>query len=362
MKCKRCLLTDEIPSVTIGELGQCNFCDLHDTLESQSLKIEIQDVIRDIRKRGRKSKYDCIMGISGGFDSSFLLHLLVTEYKLRVLAFHFDNGWNGKEAKANMRAMVKGTGVEFIKFSMNNKQLNALNLAFLKAGVTDADIPNDMAMSKYVYEIAEHYKIKTIINGHNFRYEGSSPLGWSYMDAKYIQSVAKAYDVNINTYPILTFWDQINAMRKGIKSIRPLYYIQHNKEEMKIMLKEKYSWQDYGGNHGENIYTEFVGGYLLPLKFGINKKILYRSAELRSGFITREVAEKESAVSEFNPKKLKRIEKALGVSVDEIMDYPITDRKQFKSYHDDFKRWSWLVLIGVKLGYFPMTFYKKYCI
>ena len=257
--------------------------------------------------------------------------------------------------------MVRGTGVDLITISMNNKQLNELNLAFLKAGVSDADIPNDMAMSKYIFELAEKFKIKTIINGHNYRYEGSTPLGWSYMDAKYIQSVAEYYNVNIDSYPILTFWDQIRAMRKGIKSVRPLYLINHDKNKEKIMLAQKYEWKDYGGNHGENIYTEFVGNYLLPLKFGINKKIIYRSAELRSEVITVEEAENGLDLSDFDSKKLKRIEKTLGVSINQIMSYPITNRKRFKSYHQDFKRWKFLIFIGAKLGYFPMTFYKKYC-
>jgi hypothetical protein len=354
-------LTDDISGVVITASGQCNFCDLHDELDLQSSKVNIYDVVEDIKKRGKESEYDCVIGISGGFDSSYLLHLLTVEYQLRVLAFHFDNGWNSKEAESNMKGMIKGTGVAFVKCEMDNNQLNELNLAFLKAGVPDADIPNDMAMSKYFYEIAERHKIKTIINGHNYKYEGSVPLGWSYMDARYIQSVAGYYNVNISSYPILTFWDQIIAMRDGYKSIRPLYYIQHNKEEVKAMLKEKYGWKDYGGNHGENIYTEFIGGYLLPIKFGINKRIVYRSAELRSGFITRDVAEKSIKMSVFDSKKLRKIEKALGVSIDEIMNYPITSRRRFKSYHNDFKRWRFLILMGVKSGYFPMTFYKKYC-
>ena len=354
-------MTDEIPSVTIGTSGQCNFCDLHDKLESESSKINIENVIKDIKKRGKKSRYDCIIGISGGFDSSFLLHLLAKEYKLRVLAFHFDNGWNGKEAQDNMKIMTNAVGAELITFSINNKQLNQLNLAFLKAGVSDADIPNDMAMSKLVFDIAEKYKVKTVINGHNYRYEGSSPLGWSYMDAKYIQSVAEYYNVDISSYPILTFWDQIKYMMRGYKSVRILYYVPHNKEKTKKILTKKYGWKDYGGNHAENIYTEFVGGYLLPRKFNINKSIIYRSAELRSGVITRNEAKAAIGLPNFDPKKMKRIEKELGVSINEIMSYPITDRKRFKSYHKDFKRWKFLILLGTKLGFFPVTFYKKYC-
>jgi len=354
-------MTDEISSVTISPLGQCNFCDLHDKLELESSKVNIEDVIKDIKKKGKKSKYDCIIGISGGFDSSFLLHLLGVEYKLRVLAFHFDNGWNGEEAQENMKIMTKAVGADLLTFSIDNKQLNKLNLAFLKAGVSDADIPNDMAMSKLVFDIAEKYKVKTVINGHNYRYEGSAPLGWSYMDAKYIQSVAEYYNIDISSYPILTFWNQIKYMLKGYKSVRILYYVSHDKEKIKKMLSEVYGWIDYGGNHCENVYTEFIGGYLLPRKFNINKGIIYRSAELRSGVITQDEAEAAITLSKFDSKKLKRIEKVLGVSIDEIMTYPITDRKRFKSYHKSFRRWKFLIFIGAKLGYFPMTFYKKYC-
>jgi len=360
MECKRCLLTEEIKDVKIGKSGQCNFCDLHDKIEEESLKVNLDKVFKDIKKRGKKSKYDCILGISGGFDSSFLLHIL-TQAQLRVLALHFDNGWNSEEAESNMKTMVDGTGADFIRISMNNKQLNELNLAFLKAGVTDADIPNDMAMSKIMYEVADHYKVKTIINGHNYKYEGSTPLSWSYMDAKYIQSVANHYNINISSYPILTFWDQIKYMRKGIKQIRLLYYIEHIKSDIKEALTSIYGWQDYGGNHCENIYTEFVGSYLLPCKFGINKTIIYKSAELRSGYITREEAKKAIVMPLFMNDKLKMIEDKLGVTINEIMSYPKASREGFESYHKTFKKYKWLIWIGVKLGYFPRTFYTKYC-
>lgn len=361
MECKRCLLTDEIPGITINYSGQCNFCDLHDNLESHSKKINISDVIKEIKNKGKGRKYDCVIGISGGFDSSFLLHIITNIYNLRTLALHFDNGWNGKESEHNIKVMVSGTGVDYLSFSINNSQLNKLNLAFLKAGVSDADIPNDMAMSKIMFDVADKYDIKTIINGHNYRYEGSTPLAWSYMDAKYVKSVAKYYNINISSYPILTFWDQLKYMKKGIKSIRLLYYISHNKEAEKKLLNQKYGWKDYGDNHGENVYTEFIGNYLLPRKFNINKKIIYRSAELRSGIITRDEAKNGLGLSDFDARKLRRIENELGVTIDEIMKYPINDRKIFKSYHQDFKRWKFLIFLGAKFGYFPMTFYTKYC-
>ncbi len=358
-ECKRCLLTEEIKDVKIGPDGQCNFCNLHDTLEKTYNPDDLYKVILDIKRRGRKSQYDCVLGISGGFDSSYLLDLL-TGFGLRVLALHFDNGWDSPEAKANMDNMVRKTGVDYLVSSINHEQLNKLNLAFLKAGVSDADIPNDMAMSKIMFDVAEKNHIKTIINGHNFKYEGSTPLSWSYMDGKYIQSVAKHYNIDISSFPVLTFWDQIKYMLKGIKTVRLLYYIEHNKDKMKQYLTEKYGWKNYGGNHCENVYTEFVS-YLLGIKFGIDKRIIYKSAELRSNFITREEAQNSlKNVVYFDVDKIERIEKALGVSIKEILDYPITSRDGFETYHKSFKRYKYLIWIGVKLGAFPYTFYKKY--
>ncbi len=360
--CKRCLLTDDIIGVEITE-KQCNFCDLHDSLEKESALVNVNDIVRDIKKKGKNHKYDCLIGVSGGFDSSYMLHL-ASKFGLRILAIHFDNGWNSEAAKTNMKRMVEKTGADLISFSMNNNQLNKLNLAFLKAGVSDADIPNDMAMSKIFFDIAEKYKIKTIFNGHNYRYEGSVPIGWSYMDAKYIKSVADYYNVDISSYPMLTFIDQIKYMIKGYKSVRFLYYVNHDKNEMKKMLADEYGWIDYGGNHAENIYTEFIGSYLLPVKFSINKKIVYKSAEIRSNIINRHKGFDEvhtTAALQFDTKKMKMIEKSLGVSLDDILSYPINNRDKFDSYHSSFKKWRLLIWIGYKIGYFPKTFYEKYC-
>jgi N-acetyl sugar amidotransferase len=356
-KCNRCLFDEGIKGVVVGDSGQCNYCDLHDTMAKKTGNLD------DLFKKMKKGKkYDCLVGISGGFDSTFILHLVVSEYKLNPLVVHFDNGWNGGEAESNMSKIVDALGVDYVRFKMNTKTLDELNLAFLKAGVPDCDIPNDIGMQKLQMDFAEKFKIKSIINGHNYRYEGSTPLSWTYMDAKYIQSVAKEYNIDISGYPIFTFRDQLKYMRKGYKTYRILDYYDHNKEEMKAMLSEKYGWVDYGGNHAENIYTEFVGSYLLPRKFGINKKRVYKSAEIRSGKITKEQALKVVNDIKYNETKLKRIEIGVGVSIDKIMAYPITDRTRFDSYHKTFKKYRWFLYIATKMGYFPMTFYKKYCL
>lgn len=362
-KCNRCLLTDEIKGVTINEkTGQCNFCDLHDSIEKQVASTDIDKIINKVRKKGKGKKYDCLIGISGGFDSSFMLDVAVNRFNLRPLALHFDNGWNSKAAENNMSKIIQGLNVDFIRISTDFKELNNINRAFLCASVPDADIPNDIAMTKLMLEVAQKYNISYVFNGHNYRYEGSTPIGWTYMDGKYIESVASAIGIKIKSLPLLSIKDQLYYALKGTRSIRPLYYIDHDKEKEKLKLTEKYGWVDYGGNHAENIYTEFVGNYLLPIKFGINKKIIYLSAMLRSGIITRDEAEKrynEKAV--FSPAKIKSIESKVYVSVDAIMKLPIGDRCQYQSYKPIFEKYRFFFFILTKLGYFPKTFYKKYC-
>ena len=372
--CKRCLLSDDIQGVTINKqkvsifnvVGQCNYCDLHDQIENDLKKQDINKIIASIKHRARKDRYDCLIVISGGFDSSYLLHTAVKTYGLRPLVLHFDNGWNSEAAENNIRNMVRGTGVDFIRYNFDFGEFNKINRAFLWAGVPDADIPNDMAMNQIWNDVAVKYNIKTILNGHNYRYEGSTPSGWSYMDARYIQDVCEKFGVEIKSYPLYTLANQFKFAFKRIKSVRLLWYVPHDKEKMKQMLERMYGWEDYGtkygGNHGENIYTEFVGSYLLPKKFNITKKIIYLSAMVRSGIISRaEGWQQFLNQPEFSPEKIKLIGQKLDVNIAKIMAAPVNNRQMFKSYSPIFKKYRWLFWVFVKLGYFPLTFYKKYC-
>lgn len=359
MECKRCLLTTDIPDVKIGKSGQCNFCDLHDEIEKSVKDIDLRQVVKEIKRRGRGRKYDCLIGVSGGFDSSYMMVLAKT-YGLRTLIVHFDNGWNSNEAEQNMQRMIYVLGFDFMRVSINMQELNKLNKAFLLANVPDADIPNDMAMSAIAYDIADKYGIKTILNGHNYRYEGSSPLCWSYMDAKYIESVAKWAGIDISFLPLLTLFKQLKYSMKGIKQVRLLYYIKHDKKMLKKQLEKEFGWKDYGGNHGENVYTEFVGNYLLPKKFGIDKQIIYRSAEVRSKIHTKDEALRMVKQPSISSGKLEIIKDTVQVDIKTIMQTPGSLNRPFKRY--DFKKWRIVFWLLTKMGFFPLTFYKKYCL
>lgn len=353
MKCKRCLFDNTI--ATIGD-RQCNYCDLHDEMVSMYHSGDLQKVVDKIKRKGRGKKYDCLVGISGGLDSCTLVYTAVKKFGLRPLVIHFDNQWNAPESKSNMINLVSNLNLDCITYEVNNAEYMQLNFAFLKSGLMDADIPNDIAMTKLMYDTADKYGIKYILNGHDFRTEGSTPAKWTYMDARYIESVYEWFSgKKLTNYPLFTFKDQIIYALKGIEQVRPFYYIS-NREQLEQEMKAVIGWNDYGAKHCENIYTEFVGSYLLPVKFGVDKRIVYYSALIRSGKLTRVKAESLLAShSTFDEKKLGGYEHLIAMYVNTAEQ---KKRSDFDSYN--FKKYKLVIWIMMKLGIVPYTFYKKY--
>jgi len=347
MECQRCLFTDK--EAAISRSGQCEYCDLHDELEIQCLNYDWPAMLTKMQSQNKK--YDCLMGISGGYDSSAMLYMAIYKWGLNPLVIHFDNLWNTPEAESNMSVLVKELGVDFIRYSVNKSEYDDICRAFLMAGVPDADIPNDMAMAYFMMKTASDYGIKYILNGHDFRTEGSSPREWSYMDAKYLCSI---YGMVPFSFPLLTLWDQIKYALRGITHVRPLYYV-----DSESVRRELYDlgWRDYGAKHSENIYTEFVGSYLLPRKFWIDKRRTYEGALIRSGRKNKEDINL-NFYPEFSDEKIKMIEKRIGMSIDDIMSVRIQYRDKYKKYN--FRKYKLFLWVLMKLGLIPLTFYRKY--
>jgi hypothetical protein len=355
-ECKRCLFTE--PVVILDENGICNLCHLHDDLEKSSKAFDWPKELHKIKSQ--KRKYHCLIGISGGLDSSVLLDYALS-LGLNPLVIHFDNSWNTEEANFNIDLLTKN--VDFIRYHLNQKEYDTLCRKFLWASVSDADIPNDMAMAEIMFKAAKDYDIKYIFNGHNFRTEGSSPLCWSYMDAKYIQSAWnqwKPAPEKLKSFPLLTFWKQLYyIVICGIKQVRPFYYLDMDMDKEKEKLIAK-GWKDYGPKHAENIYTEFIGSYYLPLKFGIDKGITYKSALIRSGKLTKDNLPKSEP---YDIKKVDLILQILGISkpaFNQIMLDTHRTYKDFDTYHSMFKKWKWFFWVLMKTGFIPQTFYAKY--
>lgn len=352
-ECPRCLFTEDI--ATIGET-QCNYCDLQDQLRSQARE-PWENVLSRIKNKGKNKQYDCLVGISGGEDSSVLLYLTVKVWGLRPLVIHFNNRTNRAEATNNIKVITERLSVNFIEYFLDKTEYDNLTDALLKAGVPDCDTSNDVCMSKMMYTAAKDHGIKYILNGHSFREEGSSPKAWSVIDYTYLNSVYKKWNgKDLVNYPLLTVWDQIWGAIIGIKQVRPYHHADHGRQEV-IRILKTWGWMDYGGKHNENIYTAFIGNFVLPRKFGIDKRRTYLSAHIREGMMTKDFARdilKKPA--EFNLNDLGDRKDHLLHLVDSS---PIRPRSDYNM--TNFKRLKPIFWLLMKFKVLPTTAYIKYC-
>jgi hypothetical protein len=314
---------------------------------------------------GRNKKYDCVVGISGGADSSFLLYKM-KEYGLRPVAAHFDNTWNSNIAVENMSNILKKLDVDLFTYVVDNKEYDDIYRSFLKAGVPDLEIPTDIGLAATLNIAAEKFDIKYVIEGHSFRTEGVSPLGWTYMDGKYIESVQKQYgSYELKTFPNMKMFSFLKWMLvKKIKKIRPLWYIDHNKEETKKFLTEGFGWKWYGGHHLENRFTAFYQAYVLPRRWGVDKRKNGFSALIRSGQMKKEEAlQILKRPPTIDSEIIELVKKRLGFSDAEfemIMNLPKKTYKDFKTYKKTFERMRPFFWFMYKSGYVPKSFYIKY--
>jgi hypothetical protein len=354
-ECPKCLFTSDIAYIPLS--GNCEYCNLQDQLRAAANPELWAPLLEKIKRAGENKQHDVLIGISGGEDSSIMLYMAVKVWNLRPLVIHFNNRTNRSEADSNIRVLTKSLNVNFIEYFVDQREYDDLCDSFLLAGVQDADIPNDIAMAKLMYSAARQYGIKYILNGHDFAREGSSPAAWSYMDALYVQSVYTAWTgKKLKNYPLYTFWDQIMSGILGIKQVRPFHFMPNLDRASILQTLKAIGWQDYGGKHNENIYTAFVGNFLLPRKFKIDKRRTYLSAQIREGYIDKEYAKeilKEPA--EFNLLDLGD----RGPHIMKIVDYSKRgNRNNYDRYN--FKKWKPVIWLLYKMGIVAKTFFYKY--
>jgi len=359
-----------MPGIFLDAAGVCNYCYVHDQLDreyplgSEGMK-RLRQITGGISRAGRPKKYDVIVGVSGGCDSSYLLYI-TKRLGLRPLAVHFDNGWNTPIAIANIRKMVSVLDIDLYTYAVDHGEYDDICRSFLMSGIRDVDIPNDIAMTTALYKVAEAENVKYIFIGHSFRTEGIAPLGWSYMDGKYIESVQKRYgNHSLKTFPNLWLSDFVRwAAVGGIKRIRPLYYVDYQKERVKNFLSEQYGWQWYGGHHLENRFTAFVNTYYLPRRYNIDMRLLGYSALIRSEQMTREEGlELLRRPVEIDSELIELVRRRLGFSdweFEHVMRRPKKTYTDFATYKQIFRRTRWFWWLMCKLNRVPKSFYLKY--
>jgi N-acetyl sugar amidotransferase len=370
MICRRCIYDDTIPYIHFDEEGVCNYCRQHEQLEAEYPTGEegwkrLTALAERIKKESRKKKYDVVVGVSGGTDSSYMLHL-TKKLGLRPLAAHFDNTWNSKIAVENIQTLLAKLHVDLFTYVVDNKEYSDIFKSFLKASVPEIDNGSDIGLATTHYLAAAKYGVKYIFEGHSFRTEGISPHGWVYMDAKYIQTVQKQFGtMPLKTLPNLWMsrWLKWMIVDK-IKKIRPLYYVQYSKEETQKFLAETYGWKYYGGHHMENRTAYFTNNYYLPKKFDINLRYPSLAAQVRTGIIGRDEAlRKLNEPKPFDPGIIEEVKKRLNFTDEEfeqVMALPKKSYRDYRTYKQTFERMRPLFWVMYKFNMIPKTFYLKY--
>lgn len=370
--CARCTYDETVPSISFDEQGICNYCRMVEKLifEYQTGlpqgEIELQRIVDQVKKDGRGKSYDCVVGVSGGTDSSYMIYWAIQK-GLRPLAVHYDNTYNTSTATENIRKVLTKLKVDLFTYVVNNKEMDDIYRSFLLASVPEIDASTDLALAEVLYRAADKYGVKYVFEGHSFIAEGITPLGKNYFDGKYISSIHKRFGkMKMATYPNMTFWAFMKWVAvKRIRKIRPFWYMRYSKEEARAFLESEFGWEYYGGHHLENRMTAFNHSYYFPKKFNIDYRNNTLSASVRSGKMTREDALKEYNTPPFLEKELvDYVKKRMGFSEEEfqeVMSMPKKYWTDYPTYKRRFERLRPLFYLLAKSNLVPMSFYLKYC-
>lgn len=346
--CTQCVMDSSDPEITFDEKGVCNHCHTYDERIAKEVfapdegKKRLEETISLIKREGKDKPYDCILGLSGGVDSTYVAYLCKRVYGLRPLAVHLDNGWNSEIATRNIENIVNILDIDLYTEVLNWDEFKRLQLSFLKASTPDSEIPTDHAIVSTLYNQAKKNGIRWIMDGSNIATEIMVPATWSHghSDWKYICSLNKIFDPanKLKTYPHYSYFQYLIEYPRIRKLVRfpILNYLDFNKLAAMEVLKKELNWEPYGGKHYESIYTRFYQGYILPKKFGFDKRRSHLSCLIKNGRITRDDALRElqsPAISEemFTQDKAFTIKK-LGINEEEFALIMATKRKTFWDY------------------------------
>ena len=371
--CKICVSDDSIKSLFLDKNQICQFCHIHNEMEKEyplnddSFK-KLLKIAEKIKKDGQNKKYNCIVGVSGGKDSSYLLYLVKKKLNLNPLAVHYDNGFDSEASVSNILRICEQLNVDLETKVADWNKFKSITRSFFLAGVSDPDTPTDIGIFKTMYETAYKENIKYVFNGHSFRTEGIEPLDWTYMDGLYLKNIHSIYgDGNIKSFDNFEIADLIKFNILGqIKTVLPLNYINYDEKTVIEELQKNFDWINYGGHHHESLLTKFVVSYYLPKKFGIDRRRTGLSAMVRSKKISREEALEILSKSPIlnDEKELKEyiLDKLdlTGNEFDEIMKKENKNFKNYKTYYNYFKYFKYFAKFAYKIGFIPKILYLRY--
>lgn len=359
-RCTRCVMDTTDSKIVFDANGVCDHCRNFDKNIAPYWKPqenrfdELEKIAQKIKDKGKGKKYDCILGLSGGADSSYLAYVAKEIMHLRPLAVVVDTGWNLNVAVENIEKIVKGLDLDMYTEVVNWKEMADLQLAFFKASVSSQDFPQDHAIFAGLYNYAVKNKIKYVLTGSNSATEFiRPPMEWIYMN-----DLTMAMDIHrkfgqrkLKTFPTCSMlkYRLLYKYIYGMERVFPLDYVVYNKAEAEKLLYEKYGWTKYANKHYENVFTRFFEGYFLPHKFGFDTRKNVYSNEILVGTMTREEAVKKLEEKPYDEEQMlldkEYIAKKLGISAaefDEIINRP-------NKTPSDYKNSMWIIKLGVMI-------------
>jgi N-acetyl sugar amidotransferase len=346
-QCIKCVMDTSDPLIYFDKEGVCNHCKNFEKKYAEIPKvkytdsIELRKVVSEIKLSSINKKYDCILGLSGGVDSSFIATIL-KELNIKPLVVHFDNGWNSELAIRNIQNIVNKLGFELYTYVIDWNEFKDLQLSYFRASVLDLEVPTDHLIFGALYKTAKKFGIKNIISGYNLSSEGIMPESWLHMRKFDIANMKDIHEQfgsgKLKKLPILGFWHRIyyNKIYK-FKEFHILQNFEYNKLEAKKVLSAKFDWKDYGGKHYESVFTRFYQGYFLPVKFNIDKRKAHLSSLILSSQMNKDDALNELKMPTYDSQVQERdidfVCKKWNISrseFDRVMNLPIRRHQDFK--------------------------------
>ncbi|RJQ78883.1 MAG: N-acetyl sugar amidotransferase [Desulfobacteraceae bacterium] len=364
--CTNCVMDTSDCKITFDENGVCDHCNNFYSKIAPNWHTdergnrELQKIVEEVKRVGIGKDFDCIMGMSGGVDSSYLTYIAKEKLGLRPLVFHVDAGWNSQQAVNNIEQLVDKLGLDLYTEVIDWEEMRDLQLAFFKAGVPHLDTPQDHAFFATMYNFAAKHKIKFVLTGANFSTECvKNPYEWHYPASDLIQlrDIHKRFGQQpLDSFPLANILKYKVYYRyvKGIKVVKPLNYVPYIKEEAMRLLVEKYGWQRYPQKHFESRFTKFYEGYWLPVKFGYDKRRVQFSSLILTNQMTREEALEKLSKPAYDISTIAHdfeyVATKLGISVKELEGYMKAPNKSYKDYKSQINTFTWGIKVLTTLG------------
>lgn len=368
--CSNCVMDTSDSAITFDASGVCDHCRTFYTKikpnwhTDERGRAELEKLVARIKEAGKGHDFDCIIGVSGGIDSSYLTYLAKMEMGLRPLVFHVDAGWNSQEAVNNIEKLIEHLGLDLYTHVIDWEEMRDLQLAFFKSGVPHIDTPQDHAFFATMYKFAKEHDVKYILTGANLSTECvRNPVEWMYYQSDSIQ--LKDIHRRFGTRPLKKF-PVTSILRhkiylpyiKGIQVVRPLNYVPYVKEQAIELLVDKIGWQPYPQKHFESRFTRFYEGYWLPTKFGFDTRRVQFSSLILTGQMTREEALEKLKTPSYDPAMIAHdfeyVATKLGITVEELRGYLEAPNKTYRDYKSQQAIYSIgapaMRLLGLELG------------